>query len=227
MNIPIPLKIPLPQLHYPTRLARRADLIVHLTGLALSLFGGGLALGFGVMKGYVGLVAALGIYAAGLVVMLGLSTAYNFAPEKWQPLMRRFDHAGIFFMIAASYTPFTTFALDGWWAIGMTLSVWLLAGLGIVGKLWLPGVGKKVWVCLYIILGWLVIIALKPMSEAMPIAALILLGVGGLVYSIGVIFYMKKSLTYRRAIWHGHVLAGAGIHYAAVLVGVIFSGAAA
>ncbi len=127
-------------------------------------------------------------------------------------------------MIAASYTPFTTQALSGGWAVWMSVTVWTLAGLGILGKLFLPGLGKAFWVVLYLVLGWLVVIALQPMVREVPMPALILLALGGVVYSVGAIFYMMKRLKFRRAIWHGHVLTGATLHYVAVLVGVVLVG---
>lgn len=209
--------------HYPTLGARYADLIVHIIGLALALFGGGLALGLAVSQGLLGQVAAVSVYAVGFIAMLAFSMAYNFAKPSWQPFLRRLDHAGIFLMIAASYTPFTTQALTGVWAWGMSIAVWSLAGLGILGKLLLPGLGRMFWIPLYLILGWLIIVAIKPMVREVPTPAMILLAVGGVVYTVGTIFYMMKTLTFRRAIWHGHVLAGAAAHYAAVLVGVVLA----
>jgi len=211
--------------HYPSVWARRADLIVHIAGLTLALFGGGLALGLAVSNGMLGKVAAVSIYALGLIAMLAFSLAYNFAKPSWQPFLRRLDHAGIFLMIAASYTPFTTQALTGAWSIGMTTAVWSLAALGIAGKMFLPGLGKTIWVVLYLALGWMVVIAIKPMIEEVPAVAMWLLAAGGVVYSVGTIFYAAKGLKFRRAIWHGHVVAAAGLHYAAILVGVVLVGA--
>lgn len=210
--------------HYPSVWARRADLIVHLAGLTLALFGGGLALGLAVSNGMLGKVAAVSIYALGLIAMLAFSLAYNFAKPSWQPFLRRLDHAGIFLMIAASYTPFTTQALTGAWSIGMTTAVWSLAALGMAGKMFLPGLGKAIWVVLYLALGWMVVIAIKPMIEEVPAVAMWLLAAGGVVYSVGTIFYAAKGLKFRRAIWHGHVVAAAGLHYAAILVGVVLVG---
>jgi hemolysin III len=172
-----------------------------------------------------GKVAAVSIYALGLIAMLAFSLAYNFAKPSWQPFLRRLDHAGIFLMIAASYTPFTTQALTGAWSIGMTTAVWSLAALGIAGKMFLPGLGKAIWVFLYLALGWMVVIAIKPMIEEVPAVAMWLLAAGGVVYSVGTIFYAAKGLKFRRAIWHGHVVAAAGLHYAAILVGVVLVGA--
>ena len=181
-------------------------------------------MGLAVSNQILGEVAAISIYCLGLIAMLAFSTAYNFAKPDWQPFLRRLDHAGIFLMIAASYTPFTTQSLEGAWAWGMTSAVWTLAGLGIAGKMFLPGLGKAIWVVLYLALGWLVLIAIRPMIDGVPPPAMWLLAAGGVVYSVGVFFYAAKSLKFRRAIWHGHVIAGAGLHYAAVLTGVVLAG---
>ncbi|MGA9658921.1 MAG: hemolysin III family protein [Asticcacaulis sp.] len=216
--------------HYPSMAARHADLIVHVVGLVLALFGGGVALGLAVSYGLLGKVAAISIYALGLIAMLAFSTAYNFARPSWQPFLRRLDHAGIFLMIAASYTPFTTQALSGGWALWMSLSVWTLAILGIIAKLFLPGKlahsgwGKVFWVALYLVLGWLVLVAIRPMVREVPLPSMILLALGGLAYSVGTIFYAMKKLKFRRAIWHGHVLTGACLHYVAILLGVVLVG---
>lgn len=209
--------------HYPSPAARMADLVVHLTGLTLSLFGGGVLLGLAVSRGNVGVIAAVCVYAVGLLAMLGFSTAYNFASPRYQPIMRRLDHAGIFLMIATSYTPFTTHNLTGAWAWAMTTAVWTLAGLGALGKLFLPGLGRGFWVAIYIALSWLVLICFKPMLAHGSWVALLLLGIGGLVYTTGVLFYVQKRLKYFRAIWHGHVVAAASVHWVAVLIGVVLT----
>lgn len=211
--------------HYPSAGAKCADLVVHIVGLAFALFGGGILLGLAVGKGGAGLTASVAIYAVGMAVMLGCSLAYNFGKAPWRPLLRRFDHAGIFLMIAGSYTPFTTQSLTGGWALWMTTAVWTLALLGVAGKLFLPGLGKGFWVALYLGLGWAVLAAIKPMIDGVSWVALMLLGIGGLLYSTGVIFYLMKRFKFRRAVWHGHVVAAAAVQYAAVLVGVVLAGA--
>jgi hemolysin III len=206
--------------HYPTAAAWRADLVVHLVGLTLALLGGGVLLALTSAEGSKPLFP-IAIYAGAFVLMLACSTAYNFCNEPWRPLLRRFDHAGIFLMIAGSYTPFTTLALRGTWAWSMTAAVWLLALAGIVGKIFMSRVRETIWICLYLALGWIVLVAARPIMAALPAPALVLLVVGGLVYSAGVIFHVKEHLQFSRSIWHGHVLAGAGVHWAAILIGTV------
>ncbi len=207
--------------HYPSAAARAADKWVHIVGLILAVAGGGALLGLSIGFGTVGQTFAVAVYALCLALMLSFSIAYNMARPEHRPLLRRLDHAGIFLMIAGSYTPFTTQSLTGAWSLGMTLAVWLLAAGGVIGKLFLPGLGKGFWVALYLALGWIVVIAIGPMVAAVSLAGMILLGIGGLVYSAGVIFYVRKNLHYRRAIWHSFVLAGAGVQYAAIMTGVV------
>lgn len=213
--------------HYPTRGAKVADLCVHLAGLGLALFGGGMLLGLALEHNSAARTAAVAIYAVGVLAMLGLSTAYNFARADHQPLLRRFDQAGVFLMIAGSYTPFTTQILSGPWAAGMTAAVWLTALAGIAAKLFLPQLKRRVFVALYLGLGWLGVVAAKPLIAGATWITLVLLVTGGAIYSTGVVFYLAERLKFRRAIWHGHVVAAAVVHWLAVLVGVVLAGASA
>jgi hemolysin III len=213
---------PYPPRHYPTPAAKCADLVVHIVGLTLALVGGIVLLTLAVMAGSISKVVGVSIYATGVLAMLAFSTAYNFAKPQHRPLLRRLDHAGIFLMIAGSYTPFTL-NLPGAWGPGRTAAVWTLAALGALGKLCLMGVDRKFWVAVYLALGWLVVVALKPMIDTLAWYALLLLLAGGLLYSTGVIFYVNKRLKFARAIWHGHVVAAAAAHWVAVLLGVVLA----
>jgi hemolysin III len=209
--------------HYPTPASMRADLIVHVIGLGFAVIGGAtllvLALG---LNGPVPAASVL-VYVAAFVAMLALSAAYNFSKLRWRPVLRRLDHAAIFLMIAGSYTPFTTQRLHGDWAVGMTLAVWGLALAGAAAKLFLPGLGRGFWVVLYLGLGWIAVVAIKPILASVSWTTLALLAGGGLVYSIGAGFYVLKQLKFRRAIWHGHVVGAAALHFVAVLVGVVLA----
>ena len=213
----------LPQLHYPTRLEKLVDGWLHGAFLALFTLAALALLGLAAWQGGLGMVGAVAIYAICLITMIACSMAYNLAENsKRKALLRRFDHAAIFLMIAGTYTPFTTLRFEGAWAVGMTALVWGIAALGVIGKLFLPQVSKKLWVLLYLAMGWLVVAAFGPLVDGVRLAALILLAIGGLLYTIGVPFYVWERLPFRRAIWHGFVFLAAGVHYAAVLTGVVF-----
>jgi hemolysin III len=213
---------PYPPRHYPTPGAKCADLVVHVMGLTLALIGGVVLLTLAVLNGSISQVVGVSIYGLGVIAMLAFSTAYNFAKPQYRPTLRRLDHAGIFLMIAGSYTPFTI-NLEGAWGWGMTAGVWSIASLGALGKLFLTGIDRKFWVAVYLILGWLVVVALKPMIDSLAWYAFALLVTGGVLYSTGVIFYVNKRLKFARAIWHGHVVAAAAAHWAAILTGVVLA----
>jgi hemolysin III len=212
--------------HYARPAERLADGWVHIVGLTAGAVGGLALLGVSLGFGRFGQAAAVGIYAACLVAMWVASMAYNLASPRRRPLLRRLDHAAIFLMIAGSYTPFTTQRLHGAWAWGMTALVWTLALGAAAGKLFAPGLGKGFWIVLYLALGWAAVVAIQPLLAGVSLLALGLLLAGGLVYSLGVIVYLNRKLPFRRAIWHGFVVAAAGTHFAAILIGVVLPGIA-
>lgn len=213
--------IPALKHHYPNEAARMADLIVHVVGLTLAIAGGAVLLGFAIASGEIGLIAAIAVYVTGVVTMLALSTAYNFAPADKRAGRNKYDHAGIFLMIGASYTPFTTQALEGAWAWTMTATVWAIVGLCVLGKLLELNLPKKLWIAIYLGLGWFAVIALWPLVQSLNMVSLLLLGLGGLVYSFGVIFHVNRRIPFSRAIWHGHVVSAAAVHWAAIFLGVV------
>ena len=209
--------------HYLRPRERTADAWIHAAGLTASVIGGAVLLIVSLIQHRPGQSAAVAVYTGCVIAMFACSAAYNFASPRHRPLLRRFDHAAIFLMIAGSYTPFTTQSLTGAWAIAMTALVWTLALAGAAAKLFLPGLARGFWIGLYLALGWVVLAALKPLLAALSLAALILLAAGGVIYSLGVIVYARRGLPFRRAIWHGFVLAAAGVQYAAVLIGVVLA----
>lgn len=214
----------IPKPHYPTRLEKLVDGWVHGVAAVLLTSAVGVAVGLAVWRGGLTMASAIAVYGVCVVTMIGCSMAYNLAENSARKsLLRRLDHAAIFLMIAGTYTPFTTLRFDGAWAISMTTIVWALAILGAAGKLFLPAISKKFWIGFYIVLGWLIVAALEPLIEGVPLAGIVLLVIGGLLYTIGVPFYAWKQLPFRRAIWHGFVMAAAGVHYAAVLTGVVLA----
>ncbi len=215
-----------PTAHYADTRERAVDGWVHAVGLTGGTLGGLSLLGVSLGFDRFGQAAAVAIYAACLVAMFAASMAYNLAKPERRPALRRLDHAAIFLMIAGSYTPFTTLRLHGAWAWGMTIAVWTLALGAAAGKLLAPGLGKGFWVIVYLALGWVAVVAIEPLIAGVSLLALALLVAGGLIYSLGVIIYLNRRLRFRRAIWHGFVVAAAATHFAAILIGVVLPGIA-
>jgi hemolysin III len=194
-----------------------ADLVIHVLGLGL---GAVAAVTLLVLAAVRGGLAPAAVYVAGLAAMLGCSAAYHLRrASRWRPWLRRLDHAAIFVMIAGSYTPFTVH-LAGAWSWAMTAAVWALAAAGVAAKLAAPRYVEKLSVALYLGLGWIGVVALDELLVALGPSIVILIGAGGLVYSLGVVFHLWRSLPFHNAIWHGFVLAAASVHYAAVLMTV-------
>jgi hemolysin III len=171
-------------------------------------------------------IASVLIYAAGLAAMLGFSAAYNMWPvshTKW--ILRRFDHSSIYLLIAGTYTPFIAQLKISIASAGLLTGVWLAAGVGVVLKLVLPGRFDHVAVVLYLLLGWSGVIAYWSVIASLPSLTFWLFAVGGVVYSMGVIFHLWRSLRFQNAIWHAFVLLAAVCHYAAVLEYAVLVGA--
>lgn len=133
-------------------------------------------------------------------------------------LLRRVDHAAIYVLIAGTYTPFTLGALRGSWGWSLAVAIWTLALLGIAFKTTSLGFRfHRTSVALYVLMGWLAIVAIKPLMQALSTFELAWLLAGGLCYTGGVAFYVWKSRPYTHAIWHVFVLAGVACHFVAVL----------
>ena len=161
--------------------------------------------------------ASVLIYVAGLLAMLGLSAAYNMwpvSPRKW--LLRRFDHSAIYLLIAATYTAFIAQMKVDMTTVGLLLGIWSVAIAGMVLKLAFPGRLDRVSIGLYLLLGWSGMMAYEGFAT-LPMLTLVLIGAGGLLYSVGVVFHLWERLRFQNAIWHGFVVIGAFCHYAAIL----------
>jgi hemolysin III len=210
--------------HYPNAVERAADRWIHVVAIALAGGGAAWLTERALTTHRPGLVIAAGLYGVALICMLAFSAIYNLSHVSTaRPFLRRLDEAGIFLMIAGSYTPFTTQRLHGAWAVGMTALVWTIALAGIVGKLAFRKVSERAWTAVYLMFGWVVVLALEPLSRNLSIVALILLVAGGLAYTIGSVLFLNPRLPFRRAVWHSFVCAGAGLHYVAIAVGVVLT----
>ncbi len=200
-----------------TRGERVADAIVHALGVGMAVVAGVVLLAVAVPGGAAQL-AALGLYVFGVVSGFSFSAAYNLVSSpRAKSLLRRFDHAAIFLMIAGSYTPFAAIAIGGFWGAALLSAVWVVALCGVAMKLTLPGRFERFSIALYLMLGWAMLPVMGPVIAALSGASLILLLVGGILYTLGVVFHLWHRLPYHNAIWHGFVLAAAVCHYIAVM----------
>lgn len=208
-----------------SRPERIADAVVHGLGLLFGL-AACISLAIALLRSHDALLwLALGLYGAGLLAMLGCSALYNLCgPGRWKTMFRRLDHAAIFVMIAGSYTPFLLVAIGGAWGLGLLAFVWTVALCGAAVKLLWPRRFDRLSIAAYLLLGWSIVVALDPLTGALSAAGVALLGVGGLLYSLGVLFHLWQRLPYQNAIWHVFVLAAAACHFSAVVSEVAFAG---
>jgi hemolysin III len=206
----------------PRRPAERwADLCVLVCGFLLGMAGAIALLVATFARRDTRLLIGVAIYAAGLLAMLGSSLAFHTAagsPRRW--MLRRFDHAGIFAMIAGTVTPFALSLGDAVLGSVATAAVWAAAAIGIVVKLCSPPTNARQSAIPYLILGWISAALLVP--SVSPATGL-QLATGGVLYTIGVIFYLWRRLPFHSAIWHAFVLAGAACHYLAIVDGVVMA----
>ncbi len=192
--------------------------ITHGIGTLLSIAGLVLLVVFAAIKGNAWHVVSFSIFGSTLVMLYLSSTLYHsFTREKVKNIFVRFDHAAIFLLIAGTYTPFLLTALRG--ALGWTLFgiIWTVAIAGVVIRSIYLTRFRKLMVAIYLIMGWLFVVAIGPMMKNLPGLSILFLFLGGLMYSIGVVFYAWRKLKYGHGIWHLFVLAGSIMHFFSVI----------
>ena len=195
-----------------------ADGVVHAIGVCLGLIGAVTIVVMAVKIERINLVPIL-VYVIGLVTMLTFSAAYNMwpvSPAKW--VLRRYDQSAIYLLIAGTYTPFLAQMKNFLASAGLGIGVWSSAFVGIALKLTLPGRFDRLSVVLCLLIGWSGVIAYDSLTSVLPSSAVLLLAIGGILYSLGTLFHAWKRLRFHTAIWHGFVLLGASCHYSAVLL---------
>ncbi|MCU7905776.1 MAG: hemolysin III family protein [Candidatus Thiodiazotropha sp. (ex Epidulcina cf. delphinae)] len=202
-----------------------AHAVTHGIGILLSIAGLALLVSFASLYGDVWHITGCSIYGATLILLYTASTLYHgITAPRVKRILQRIDHAAVFLLIAGTYTPFTLVNLRGGWGWTLFGLVWGFAVLGVV--LEATGRQRLKWLSLtlYLGLGWLVIIALKPLIDSVETGGLILLLLGGLCYSLGVVFYVWERLAYHHAVWHLFVMAGSVLHFFSVFFYVVPTG---
>ncbi len=195
-----------------------ASSIIHGVGLVLAMAGLGVLTAFAALRGTAWHITACSVYGATLILLFGASTIYHAVTHpRVKAILRMVDHSAIYLLIAGTYTPFTLVNLRGPWGWGIFGVVWGLAVLGIL----LHGRLQRLRLTIYLLMGWAIVTAIVPLWRHVDTGGLVLLGAGGLAYTLGSVFYAWKSLPWSHAVWHVFVLAGGALHYFAILFYVI------
>lgn len=189
--------------------------------------------GIGLVFGIVGLVLLLGqaadthastlaitsyaLYGGSMILLFLASTLYHAVPHPRAKIwLKKFDHCAIYLLIAGTYTPFLLVGLDSPLARGLMVVIWGLALLGILFKLTIAHRFKVLSLVTYLAMGWLSLVVIYQLATRLSPGGVTLLAVGGLIYSLGIIFYVCKRIPYNHAIWHGFVLGGSVCHFLAI-----------
>ncbi len=193
--------------------------VTHGVGTLLAIIGLSVLTAAAYINGGVLHLVSSIVYGISLVLLYLASTLYHsfsFTDEKIKSVLKFFDHAAIYVLIAGNYTPFTLIPLHG--TIGWTIFsiIWGLALIGIVFKIFFVKRFKVFSTLCYLLMGWLSVVMIKPLLATLPIAGIYWLIVGGVFYTVGAIFYLARRIPYNHAIWHLFVLAGSICHFIAV-----------
>jgi hemolysin III len=174
------------------------------------------------MNGSAVTIVSTAIFGTTLILLYGSSTLYHaITHHDIKQRFQQFDHASIYLLIAGSYTPITLVSLGGVWGWSIFAAVWTIAIIGIFLTFVYPRRFETLSLFLYVIMGWIIIIAIKPLLESMESGGLWLLLAGGLSYTVGVVFYVWDKLPFNHTIWHLFVLGGSILHFFMVLLYVI------
>jgi len=199
-----------------------ANSVTHGLGLLASLIGAVVLVSLSVERGEAWHVVSAVVYGVTLVSLYAASTLYHaFKGTGARAVLRVLDHCAIYLLIAGTYTPVTLVSLRGGWGWALFCTVWFLAIAGIVFKVWATGRFAVLSTAVYVLMGWLCIVALKPMFVLLSPGALALLGAGGVLYTAGTLFYHSERVPYSHAVWHLFVVAGSVCHYLAIALYVL------
>ncbi len=199
-----------------------AHSITHGIGLALAIAALVVLIVLASLRGHAWHVVSVSVYGATLVLLYAASTFYHAVPQpRAKAVLRVLDHSAIYLLIAGTYTPFVLVNLRGGWGWALFGVVWGLAALGVTLEAAARQRVGTVSLVLYMGLGWLVAVGVKPLIDNVATGGVVLLLLGGLAYSGGVGFYAWRSLPFHHAVWHLFVLAGSTFHFLAILLYVV------
>ena len=195
-----------------------ANSVSHGLGLLLALAAVPVLLLSAMRTGNVRFLIGVSVFSATMVVLYLASTLYHsLTHEAAKYWCRLFDHTAIFLLIAGTYTPFALGVLRGPWGWSLLAAVWTLAIVGITLKIIRRTRHSRISIGLYVLMGWLALVAIKPIFELVPLPGILLIFAGGIAYTAGLAFFAAHRLKYNHFIWHLFVIAGTTCHYFAVL----------
>jgi len=193
--------------------------ITHGIGSGLSIAGLTLLLVLAILFGDVYQIVSFSIFGASLVLLYLSSTLYHgFQQPRVKHIFKIFDHASIYLLIAGTYTPFLLIGLGGSTGWTFLFIVWGIALFGVIFKVLFIERFQVLSVVTYLLMGWLCVFIFREMVASIPLGAIIWLAIGGLFYTVGVIFYALQKIPYMHAVWHFFVLGGSLCHFIAVLL---------
>lgn len=195
-----------------------ANTVTHLIGILFSIVAISLLVVFSVLNGTALDVVSCCIFGTTMLLLYTSSTLYHaIQSNELKPHLRSIDHISIYFLISGTYTPFLLIGLGGtlgWEYFGI---VWTITLLGLVFKIFFIGRFEKLSLILYLGMGWLALLLIKPLVANLSMEIIYLIAAGGLAYTIGTIFYTNKKMLYAHAVWHIFVLAGTVLHFIAIM----------
>jgi hemolysin III len=197
----------------------RMNSITHLLGVVLAIVGVIVLVVRAGLTGDAWKIVSCSIYGGMLVILYISSTLYHSIQGASKKFFQKFDHSAIYLLIAGSYTPFTLVTLRGAWGWSLFAVVWGLAVIGILQDILFSKRRGILSVIIYLLMGWIALVAIRPLSLALPGAGMTLLIAGGLFYTIGIVFYaLDKRMIHSHGIWHLFVLAGSACHFFAIFL---------
>lgn len=199
-----------------------ASALTHGLGALAALAGGAVLITLAALYGDAWQLGASIVFGVSLLLLYVASTLYHAIQHPvLKGRLKVFDHCAIYVLIAGTYTPFTLIGLRGPWGWGLFIAIWTLALAGVVFKLFYTGRFKLLSTAIYIAMGWLVLVAIKPMLNSLDAWTLGWLLAGGLFYTLGTYFYHRESIRFSHAIWHLFVIGGSVSHFIAVTAQVL------
>ena len=195
--------------------------ISHLVGAVLALVGLGALLTVSIQSGDAATISSFSVFGLTLVLLYTMSTLYHsFHPPTLKTLFRKLDHVTIYLLIAGTYTPYLTVSLGDQTGYMMLFIIWTLALLGLLIEVFSSRRLIALQVTIYLFMGWIVLFRYASFASVIPAPGMLLLTLGGVAYTVGVIFYVLDKmhlLTHAHGIWHLFVLVGSGLHFASVI----------